>query len=104
MAEVYPEYRVRLEPVPAGEAAVPEQYPENLGQRTKLGGEPIWIQTEQVPECPHCQQPMAFVAQIDSIDHDGYGGRGPYMFGDVGMIYVFYCNECTEAQAVVQCY
>ena len=104
MAQNYPEYRVRLERVPPGEKAVAEEYPENLGKRTKLGGKPIWIQGEQVPDCPSCQQPMAFIAEIDSFDHDGYGGKGPYMFGDVGMIYVFYCEECGEAEAVVQCY
>jgi uncharacterized protein YwqG len=81
----FTEYRVRLERVPPGERAVTLPYPANLGQRTKLGGEPDWIQGDETPVCAECNQPMSFVAQIDSIDYTGRLGSGPYMFGDVGM-------------------
>jgi hypothetical protein len=107
-----PEIRVTLERVPPEQRAVPLDYPDNLGLRTKLGGEPEWIQGDDTPACPHCGRQMTFVAQIDSIEHDSPQnplGRDPlgeldYMFGDVGMIYVFFCEECCEPGCVHQCY
>ena len=48
---------------------------------------------------------MSFVAQIDSLDiDDPLHGPKEYMFGDVGMIYVFYCFTCQESASVFQCY
>ena len=64
------EYRVHIERVRPGERAVPLGYPENLGLRTKLGGKPDWIQGDETPDCDSCGEPMYFVAQIDSIEHD----------------------------------
>src|SRR5687768_11975734 len=96
------EYRVSLERVRRGERAVPQEYPEYIGRRTKLGGKPSWIQGDQTPECPSCGDTMYFVAQIDSIEHRS--DHNPLMqdppkhidfvFSDVGMIYVFYCFDC----------
>lgn len=107
-----PEIRVRLERVPAGERAIELDYPDNLGQRTKLGGAPDWIQGDETPECSECGEPMSFVAQIDSIEHDS--PRNPlhrrfptpkdYMFGDVGMIYVFFCFPCGQSTSLHQGY
>jgi len=107
-----PEIRVLLSRVSPGESAIPLEYPDNLGLRTKLGGEPDWIQGDETPICPSCQQKMTFVAQIDSIeDSNPYNPlrKDPladkdYMFGDVGMIYVFFCFECCETASVFQCY
>ena len=97
-----PEIRVTLERVPAGERAVPLDYPDNLGVRTKLGGTPDWIQGDEAPVCQSCNNAMTFVAQIDSIEHDSKHnplrrdcmGHQDYMFTDVGMIYVFWCFNC----------
>ena len=55
---------------------------------------------------------MVFVAQIDSVEHDSKRnprgrdclGEQDYMFGDVGMIYVFFCFECSQPGCVHQCY
>ena len=107
-----PELRVALERVPPGQRAVPLDYPDNLGLRTKLGGEPEWIQGGEIPDCPHCGNAMTFVAQIDSVEHDSRHnplrrdclGEQDYMFGDVGMIYVFFCFECCQPACVHQCY
>ena len=93
MKTVFPEYRVRLEPVSAGTPAI---NPEDLGKRTKLGGDPDWLQGDSTPSCPDCAEAMSFVAQIDSIDYTGYPGKETYMFGDVGMLYLFYCTDCHE--------
>jgi hypothetical protein len=105
------EYKVVL-------SAVPDDYKQKssddseLGQRTKLGGNPDWVQKEDVrPQCNFCKRPMTFVAQIDSIEH--YSPSNPHsrrhrqggqqwMFGDVGMIYVFFCFYCSTTESVFQ--
>jgi len=55
---------------------------------------------------------MTFVAQIDSVEHawesnphavDALSDDQKWMFGDVGMIYVFHCFDCMTAQSIVQC-
>jgi hypothetical protein len=107
-----PEIRVILKRVRPGERAVSLDYPDNLGLRTKLGGEPDWIQGDNAPQCESCGEPMTFVAQIDSIEHDNKHnplrrdclGNQDYMFGDVGMIYVFYCFDCCQPACLDQCY
>ena len=104
------EYRIKFQKMPSGKKAVPD--PNKLGVRSKLGGEPDWVQYPEVPKCRKCKQPMMFVAQIDSMEHDephnphaigASSGRQHYMFGDVGMIYVFMCFGCMETKSVVQC-
>lgn len=109
-----PEYRVRLTRVRAGERAVSEEHPQNLGLRTKLGGTPDFIQEEDLPPCKSCGHPMTFVAQIDSIDHVTKPARSTkradaranrvWMFMDVGMIYVYYCFDCGESYSFTQSY
>jgi hypothetical protein len=108
---VLPEIRVELSRPARGKRAVTLDYPEHLGLRTKLGGEPDWIQDFDVPACPQCDKDMTFVAQIDSIEHDSQlnplrrpaVSKKDYMFGDVGMIYVFFCFNCLTTQSVFQC-
>lgn len=58
---------MRFERVAPGDAPVDL---DALGMRSKLGGSPTWIHEEETPECPSCERAMAFVAQIDSIEHD----------------------------------
>jgi len=102
------EFRIRFEPV--ARSAVPSE--EDLGLRSKLGGKPEWEQADETPSCPRCHQQMVFVGQIDSIEFDSaanphrvdcLSGEAEYMFGDVGLIYVFFCFECCESQSVFQC-
>jgi hypothetical protein len=112
MSRQLPEIRVSLERVSEGQRALTLDYPDNLGLRTKLGGTPDWIQGDDTPQCDSCGEQMTFVAQIDSIEHDN--DHNPlrrdcledkdYMFGDVGMIYVFWCFECGRPACVDQCY
>jgi uncharacterized protein YwqG len=110
---ILPEIKVTLTRCQSGQRAVPLDYPDNLGTRTKLGGQPDWIQGDQTPHCSSCGEPMTFVAQIDSVEH--WSDKNPlsknaikekqdYMFGDVGMIYVFFCFECLSTQSVFDCY
>ena len=69
---------------------------EPIGKRHQIGGEPDWIQYEQVPHCS-CRQQMSFYGQLDSL-----GDR--HAIGDCGMIYVFLCWDCLETKSVLQCY
>jgi hypothetical protein len=68
---------------------------DEIGTRHRLGGDPQWIQGEEVPTCPTCRQRMTFYGQLDSI-----GDK--YVVADCGMIYVFFCFDCNQAHAIVQ--
>lgn len=111
-----PEFRVTLTRLKKGETAYPVggkiPHYEYHGRRTKLGGAPDWVQNDDVPVCEACQDKMTFVAQIDSVEHqwDSNPHSVPagskdqkWMFGDVGMIYVFFCFGCLETKSVFQC-
>ena len=102
------EYAMRFARPLRGKCAVDRHA---LGQRSKLGGKPDWLQYDATPSCDNCRIKMIFVAQIDSIEHDAaenphaFGSlsrQQQYMFGDVGMIYVFFCFHCERTQAVLQ--
>jgi hypothetical protein len=85
-------------------------YPENVGRRSKIGGDPEWIQHDESPDCPNCHEAMIFVGQIDSLDAapdqfgEDYVSFNEYMFGDCGMIYLFFCFACCHVSTVFQCY
>jgi hypothetical protein len=105
------EYAVALTESPPGQPAISSNYPESIGTATKLGGEPNWLQEDERPQCPLCKQSMTFVAQIDSIEHrtESNPHSKPiedhhWMFGDAGMIYVFFCFSCGETRSVFQCH
>lgn len=77
------------------------------GYRTKLGGKPDWLQGDETPICPECNERETFICQIDSIDdvvREDEEGTPAYMFGDAGMIYVFFCFACGETHSVFQCH
>jgi hypothetical protein len=99
--------------VPADEAGPQPKYPSDLGLRTKFGGVPDAIQGSDDGEkaCPQCFQPMHFVAQIDSFEFNDDNnpnrkdyGDAQFMFGDVGMIYVWFCFNCLMPHAEIECY
>ena len=106
------EYKVTVVRCRPNEHAVDPDAPANPGLRTKLGGEPTWEQGEEHPECPSCFTKMSFVGQIDSIEHwsnknpnsvNPLKGEQDFMFGDVGLIYVFFCFDCLQSKSVFQC-
>ena len=112
-----PEFRVKLERVAPDESAYPIgggiPYHNHIGVRTKLGGDPDWIQEGGPVDCPSCRRRMVFVAQIDSVENaneknphsvDPLSGDQLWMFGDAGMIYVFFCFFCGETFSTSQCY
>ena len=65
-----------------------------VGTRSKVGGEPTWIQAPQTPICS-CSQPMSFYAELDSIGDS-------VCLADCGMIYVFVCFDCFETRSLLQ--
>jgi hypothetical protein len=67
-----------------------------IGNRNKLGGEPDWIQGEEIPKCT-CGKKMTFYGQLDSIGDS-------VCLADCGMIYVFVCPDCLETKSVLQFY
>jgi hypothetical protein len=71
--------------VPAGKKA---------GRKSKLGGEPNWIQSDSTPDCPRCDAPMAFAAQLASDKHIAYS--------DMGLLYAFVCPECKILATLIQ--
>jgi hypothetical protein len=110
-----PPFAVQLKRLQADEDAFPydaEHWSDSMGQRTKLGGTPDWIQDDETPGCVDCGNAMTFVAQIDSIEHQNRHNphsveagtpQQRWMFGDVGMIYLFFCFECFETSSIFQC-
>jgi len=84
---------------------VKHEYPENLGKRSKLGGIPEWVHEEEKVTCLSCKNEMKFVSQLDSIDYTGeINKNAEYIFGDVGVIYTFFCFECLTVKSILQSY
>lgn len=65
-----------------------------VGERSKFGGTPDWLQSDSVPNCSHCRTPMTFYAQLDSIGDS-------VCIADCGMIYIFLCFDCFQPTAIV---
>ena len=70
---------------------------KEIGKRSKIGGEPTWIQRDETPSCDNCHKPMAFYSQLDSV-----GDK--LCLADCGMIYVFICFDCYETKSIFQSY
>ena len=110
--EPLPEFEVTLRRIKQNETAYPQgpdvAHYEHQGQRSKFGGFPERLHEDRkFPECPECGDLMHFVAQIDSIEHEWpsnpHAGVSEqrWMFGDVGMLYVFFCFDCMCPHAEV---
>ena len=64
---------------------------------------PIWIQSEELPEC--CGIPMQFVGQIDDDRICAERPEGAKLWWhDAASFYVFTCSQCLECKAVGQQY
>jgi hypothetical protein len=62
-----------------------------LGQ---LGGEPMWLQDPETPDCPECGVAMGFVAQLEEHSSINFG---------TGAGYVFACRACERGAFLFQC-
>jgi uncharacterized protein YwqG len=93
---VIPPFKLTLEPLDQGAAALPpfKWADEGIGKRHRLGGQPDFIQADDVPTCS-CNKTMSFYAQLDSINDE-------FVLGDCGMIYVFVCFDCLTTKSVLQ--
>ncbi len=109
-AATYPELQVNLSLAKAPTGKLASKGKPEPGNRTRLGGRPLWVGGDATPICKSCKGPMTFVAQIDSIaNQDNELGRfltakSSFMFADAGMIYVFWCPGCGETASVLQSY
>jgi hypothetical protein len=83
--EDLPARAATLVPVPAGKKS---------GRKSKLGGKPNWVQSDETPDCPKCDAPMAFTAQLASDKHIAYS--------DMGLLYAFTCPDCKIIATSIQ--
>lgn len=67
------------------------------GYQSQLGGFPKWVQGESTPKNEN-GFPMDLLFQIDSEDNAGI------MWGDVGLIYVFYDQISDRIEFTLQCH
>lgn len=91
----------RLVPKPLEKAAegLPRfERQDEVGTRHQLGGDPVFIQKRQPwPTCSECKEPLAFLAQIDSVNDE-------FCIADCGMVYIFFCFDCNHVKALVHSY
>ena len=68
---------------------------------SRIGGEPSWIQSAQVPTCPICGEKMEFLMQLDSGLPSGEDEE--LLFGSGGILYVFWCERSRVSAFFMQC-
>ena len=99
-AEALPEADVRLRRTPDRWSLQDWALSNGRQNLNRVGGEPTWIQGPDHPSCPECSTTMSFVMQLDSLDVDG----GPWwLWGNGGILYVFWCTECSISATLWQC-
>ena len=64
----------------------------NVENLHRIGGEPTWIQSEEVPPCGRCDDEMAFVGQIAVSD----------LTDGEGIAYMHWCDKCAMTAVVHQ--
>ena len=77
---------------------VPIQGKRHKGPRPlhQLGGNPGWMQCEEIPLCPNCEKEMEFIAQLDTDPGIGL------QFADNGRLFVFICTKCKLISTFMQ--
>ncbi len=60
---------------------------------SQVGGHPMWIQDAEYPACPRCQEPMPFLAQLQTGEIDAMAD---------GVMYAFLCVACMLATTSYQ--
>lgn len=73
---------------------VPVPTSKKAGRKSKLGGGPSWVQSEEVPDCPKCAKAMTFALQLASDTRIAYA--------DMGVLYSFVCPDCQISASLVQ--
>ncbi len=107
----YPDYIVDLTPeiepdIDVEDLSLDEELVESVSEETKIGGTPLWLQTNETPLCVNCVEPMRFIAQINPELDGPYLARHTKEQRDsmnhlkFGMGYVFICqDECHSESA-----
>ena len=93
----YPEVKVTAT---HGGRALPEDF-------IKVGGTPKSIQGGSPPICPQCNNDMAFLVQIGSLPtplRNEVPDLEPFIFMDMGNVYLYACQNCTTFEATMDCF
>ena len=69
--------------------------------KSKIGGQPIWIQGDEYPTCSTCGKQMKFIIEIRT-DESLTNGIDTLAFVDSGTLYVFAC--CANVMTIPQRY
>jgi hypothetical protein len=96
MPKRVPPFKLVAEPLtPEARAAAGFEWAESdVGTRHRLGGNPEGIVEGDFPRCRSCNEVMSFYGQLDSIGDD-------LVLADAGVVLVFVCFDCFEADAIV---
>ena len=103
------EYNISYRLLEDNEYPITKESLHNLGNKEgkhQMGGLPFWIQDEEHILCVNCKKEMPYIAMIDSelyIGKDGFREKG-HMFGDEGILYIFYCRFCNMIATIGQCF
>lgn len=90
-----PAFRLAAEPLTSEAAELPGfrwATPE-VGRRHRIGGEPPVAELE-CPRCPSCGETMSFYGQLDSLNDE-------IVLADAGVVAVFVCFDCGQADALI---
>lgn len=74
----------------------PPSVDPSVGTRHRIGGAPDLPSYLDWPSCSSGDGPMTFYAQLD-----GFPALTEFDLADAGLIYVFVCFDCYEAEALV---
>ncbi|MEM7249049.1 MAG: hypothetical protein AAF533_27250 [Acidobacteriota bacterium] len=103
-----PQLPVELEALSEAEMAVEsvDELPSGLGPLHQVGGHPVWINDPlPPPRCPETDEEMRFIACVDSERRFPTGNAEvQLLFGDCGMLYVYWSEAASISAAVVQSY
>ena len=113
-SEDCPERKITLEPIPSDQLLEDyssyEEWQKHMSKidipKHQLGGNPYWVQNDVHLSCPECGAEMRFLGQVDS--HVWFTDE-PLMafgheFGDMGILYIHYCDNCNILSTGADCY
>jgi hypothetical protein len=100
-----PHLPLELEPLHEAELAVEalDELPDGLRPVHRVGGRPLRASGgPTAPRCPVTGGPMRFVATVDSIPRFPMGGVDrPLIFGDGGLMHVYWSDAASVSAGVV---
>ena len=104
--EVFPVPEAELPSSFQDEAAWREAVEFSEPQKHQLGGQPLWVQDELEVPCAQCRKRMRFLGQVASETWPAPDPRweAGHMFGDMGMIYIHFCDSCRIYATGGDCY